>query len=186
MTNAHGYRRGTRYMFARAFRHRGYIPLSTYMRVYKRGDFVSIKVFYFKIFICLLIYRFIFHINKFEPYRAQAQFKRACLTKSITDELVACLMSHHMRSASQSTSVSSTFFSVDCTEWTHFLPVMRITSHESFPSIYAPCSYCERSTFTCLLKEHWMCCAAQESNHREANPRSRRARAAEPCARAPP
>lgn len=67
-----------------------------------------------------------------------------------------------------------------------FLPVMRITSHESFPSIYAPCSYCERSTFTCLLKEHWMCCAAQESNHREANPRSRRARAAEPCARAPP
>lgn len=47
MTNAHGYRRGTRYMFARAFRHRGYIPLSTYMRVYKRGDFVSIKVFYF-------------------------------------------------------------------------------------------------------------------------------------------
>jgi large subunit ribosomal protein L21e len=44
MTNTKGYRRGTRYLFSRAFRQRGVIPLSTYLRVYKRGDIVDIKV----------------------------------------------------------------------------------------------------------------------------------------------
>ncbi|VDD88476.1 unnamed protein product [Enterobius vermicularis] len=43
MTNTHGYRRGTRYMFARGFRKHGVEPLSTYYRVYKRGDIVDIK-----------------------------------------------------------------------------------------------------------------------------------------------
>ena len=43
MTNTKGYRRGTRYMFARQFRKHGVIPLSTYMKVYKRGDIVDIK-----------------------------------------------------------------------------------------------------------------------------------------------
>ncbi|XP_052792630.1 60S ribosomal protein L21-like [Mya arenaria] len=43
MTNTKGYRRGTRYMFSRAFRKKGVIPLSTYMKVYKRGDIVDIK-----------------------------------------------------------------------------------------------------------------------------------------------
>ncbi|KAH3833998.1 60S ribosomal protein L21-like [Dreissena polymorpha] len=43
MTNTKGYRRGTRYMFARAFRKHGVIPLSTYMKVYKRGDIVDVK-----------------------------------------------------------------------------------------------------------------------------------------------
>lgn len=44
MVNTKGYRRGTRYMFARDFRKRGVEHLSTYLRVYKRGDFVDIKV----------------------------------------------------------------------------------------------------------------------------------------------
>ncbi|XP_041359165.1 60S ribosomal protein L21-like [Gigantopelta aegis] len=43
MTNTKGYRRGTRYMFSRPFRKHGVIPLSTYMKIYKRGDIVDIK-----------------------------------------------------------------------------------------------------------------------------------------------
>ena len=43
MTNTKGYRRGTRYMFSRKFRTKGVIKLSTYMKVYKRGDIVDIK-----------------------------------------------------------------------------------------------------------------------------------------------
>ncbi|KAM3173925.1 60S ribosomal protein L21 [Hymenolepis weldensis] len=42
MTNTKGYRRGTRYMFARKFRKHGPLPASVYMRVYKRGDIVDI------------------------------------------------------------------------------------------------------------------------------------------------
>jgi len=42
MTNTNGYRRGTRYMFARAFRKHGVLPLSTHMRVYKRGQYVTV------------------------------------------------------------------------------------------------------------------------------------------------
>ncbi|VDM26069.1 unnamed protein product [Hydatigera taeniaeformis] len=42
MTNTKGYRRGTRYMFARKFRRHGTLPTSVYMRVYKRGDIVDI------------------------------------------------------------------------------------------------------------------------------------------------
>lgn len=44
MTNSKGYRRGTRDMFSRPFRKHGTIPLSTYMKVYKAGDYVDIKV----------------------------------------------------------------------------------------------------------------------------------------------
>lgn len=43
MTNTKGYRRGTRYMFAKQFRKHGVEPLSTFLRVYKRGDIVDIK-----------------------------------------------------------------------------------------------------------------------------------------------
>ncbi|GBN02821.1 60S ribosomal protein L21 [Araneus ventricosus] len=43
MVNTKGYRRGTRYLFARKFRHRGVEPISTFLRVYKRGDIVDIK-----------------------------------------------------------------------------------------------------------------------------------------------
>ncbi|XP_038149548.1 60S ribosomal protein L21 [Cyprinodon tularosa] len=43
MTNTRGKRRGTRYMFSRPFRKHGPIPLSTYMRIYKKGDIVDIK-----------------------------------------------------------------------------------------------------------------------------------------------
>merc|ERR1712036_62201 len=43
MTNAHGKRRGTRYMFSKAFRNKGMPGLATYMHVYKRGDIVDIK-----------------------------------------------------------------------------------------------------------------------------------------------
>ena len=43
MTNTKGYRRGTRYTFARKFRRRGAEHLSTFLKVYKRGDIVDIK-----------------------------------------------------------------------------------------------------------------------------------------------
>uniref|UniRef100_A0A6M2E725 Large ribosomal subunit protein eL21 n=1 Tax=Amblyomma tuberculatum TaxID=48802 RepID=A0A6M2E725_9ACAR len=43
MVNTKGYRRGTRYLFARGFRKHGVEHLSTYLRVYKRGDYVDIK-----------------------------------------------------------------------------------------------------------------------------------------------
>jgi len=43
MTNAHGKRRGTRYMFSKAFRKTGTIGLAKYLHIYKRGDIVDIK-----------------------------------------------------------------------------------------------------------------------------------------------
>jgi len=43
MTNPKGYRRGTRYMFAKGFRKHGTEHLSTYLKVYKVGDIVDIK-----------------------------------------------------------------------------------------------------------------------------------------------
>jgi len=43
MTNPKGYRRGTRYMFSKKFRHRGTIGLTRYLTVYKKGDIVDIK-----------------------------------------------------------------------------------------------------------------------------------------------
>jgi len=43
MTNSKGYRRGTRYLFSRKFKTRGVIPLSTYLKNYKKGDIVDIK-----------------------------------------------------------------------------------------------------------------------------------------------
>ncbi|XP_002736988.1 large ribosomal subunit protein eL21-like [Saccoglossus kowalevskii] len=42
-TNTHGYRRGTRYMFSKDFRKKGPTHLSTYMKIFKRGDIVDIK-----------------------------------------------------------------------------------------------------------------------------------------------
>jgi len=44
MTNSKGYRRGTRDMFSRKFKTNGVIPLSTYMKIYKTGDIVDVKV----------------------------------------------------------------------------------------------------------------------------------------------
>ncbi|XP_061412540.1 LOW QUALITY PROTEIN: large ribosomal subunit protein eL21-like [Lethenteron reissneri] len=43
MGKTHGKRQGTRYMFARSFHKHGPIPLSTYMKIYKKGDIVDIK-----------------------------------------------------------------------------------------------------------------------------------------------
>ncbi len=44
MGHTKGYRRGTRYMFARGFRNHGKLPLSTYLTTFKKGDIVDIKV----------------------------------------------------------------------------------------------------------------------------------------------
>ena len=44
MPHSKGCRRGTRYLFAREFHTHGYVPLSTFMQVYRKGDLVSIKV----------------------------------------------------------------------------------------------------------------------------------------------
>ncbi|GFR42248.1 hypothetical protein Agub_g3142 [Astrephomene gubernaculifera] len=44
MPGGQGLRARTRHMFARGFRQKGFIPLSTYLRTYKLGDFVDIKV----------------------------------------------------------------------------------------------------------------------------------------------
>lgn len=42
--NTHGVRRGTRYMFSKPFKKAGTEPLSTFLKVYKIGDIVDIKV----------------------------------------------------------------------------------------------------------------------------------------------
>lgn len=39
-----GLRSCTRHMFTRGFRNHGYIPLTTYLRNFKIGDYVDIKV----------------------------------------------------------------------------------------------------------------------------------------------
>jgi len=44
MPGASGLRSGTRHMFARGFRNHGLIPLTVYLRNYKVGDYVDIKV----------------------------------------------------------------------------------------------------------------------------------------------
>ena len=44
MTNAKGYRRGTRDMFSRAYKRKGVEHLSTYLTTYRMGDIVDIKV----------------------------------------------------------------------------------------------------------------------------------------------
>lgn len=44
MTNGAGLRKGTRHLFARGFRTKGYVPLTTYLRTYKLGDLVNLKV----------------------------------------------------------------------------------------------------------------------------------------------
>ena len=44
MPAGHGTRARTRDSFSRAFRKHGYIPISTYLRSYKLGDYVDIRV----------------------------------------------------------------------------------------------------------------------------------------------
>jgi hypothetical protein len=44
MPGGQGYRARTRDMFKRGYRQKGYIPLSTYLRTYKLGDFVDVVV----------------------------------------------------------------------------------------------------------------------------------------------
>jgi ribosomal protein L21E len=102
MTNTKGYRRGTRYLFSRAFRQRGVIPLSTYMRVYKRGDIVDIKV---------SVRRLQAHISFKSAHglcrkRVTVPFKKVCHTSFTTVKQGACSMCHHMPSVSLSTNKS--------------------------------------------------------------------------------
>ena len=44
MPAGHGLRSRTRDLFARPFRKKGYIPLTTYLRTYKVGEHVDVKV----------------------------------------------------------------------------------------------------------------------------------------------
>lgn len=44
MPAGHGVRSRTRDLFSRPFRKKGYIPLTTYLRTYKIGDYVDVKV----------------------------------------------------------------------------------------------------------------------------------------------
>ncbi|CAN1307040.1 60S ribosomal protein L21-1 [Linum perenne] len=44
MPAGHGLRSRTRDLFSRGFRKKGYIPLTTYLRTYKVGDYVDVKV----------------------------------------------------------------------------------------------------------------------------------------------
>lgn len=43
MVNSKGYRRGTRHLFSKKFKEHGVEPLSTFLKVYKKGDIVDIK-----------------------------------------------------------------------------------------------------------------------------------------------
>lgn len=84
MTNSKGYRHGTRDLFSRKFRTHGVIPLSTYMKVYKVGDRVDIKVY---IFYLVSILRSMYILLKNFIFREMEQFKRVCHTKYITVKL---------------------------------------------------------------------------------------------------
>lgn len=44
MPNSFGYRARTRHLFSRNFREKGMTHLSTYMKIYKAGDMVDVKV----------------------------------------------------------------------------------------------------------------------------------------------
>jgi len=44
MPDGAGLRAKTRHTFSRGFRNHGYIPLTTYLRIFKIGDYVDIKV----------------------------------------------------------------------------------------------------------------------------------------------
>ena len=44
MPAGHGLRSRTRDLFARPFRKKGYIPLTTYLRTFRIGEYVDIKV----------------------------------------------------------------------------------------------------------------------------------------------
>lgn len=44
MTNPKGLRRGTRDMFSKGFRKHGVEHLTTYLNIYKTGDYVDVKV----------------------------------------------------------------------------------------------------------------------------------------------
>nr|CAG4647507.1 EOG090X0GT4 [Megafenestra aurita] len=43
MVNSKGYRRGTRHLFSKKFKEHGVEHLSTFLKVYKKGDIVDIK-----------------------------------------------------------------------------------------------------------------------------------------------
>ncbi|XP_065058821.1 uncharacterized protein LOC135686503 [Rhopilema esculentum] len=43
MGGTHGYRRGTRHLFSKAFKKKGVEHLSTYLKVYRVGDIIDIK-----------------------------------------------------------------------------------------------------------------------------------------------
>jgi len=79
MTNPKGYRRGTRHLFSREFKKNGRIPLATYMKIYKRGDIVDIKVNRTKI----LVLTFNLFIVLFS-HRAMVLFKKVCHIVSTT------------------------------------------------------------------------------------------------------
>lgn len=44
MPGGQGYRACTRHTFQRAYRKKGYIPLTTYLRTFRLGDYVDVKV----------------------------------------------------------------------------------------------------------------------------------------------
>jgi large subunit ribosomal protein L21e len=87
MTNPKGYRRGTRHLFARDFKKNGRIPLATYMKIYKRGDIVDIKV-------CFILFKFL-QINIYlynYCNRAMVLYKKVCHIDSIMEKQVAFSM----------------------------------------------------------------------------------------------
>lgn len=81
MTNSKGYRRGTRDMFSRPFRKHGVIPLGIYMKVYKQGDIVDIKV-------CYTFFINILEIMKHLVSRVMVPFKKVCHTRLTMEKLV--------------------------------------------------------------------------------------------------
>lgn len=94
MTNPKGYRRGTRHLFSRDFKKNGRIPLATYMKIYKRGDIVDIKV---------RCFAFASKGNKEDSrhsLRVMVLSKKVCRIDSTTARLAVSSMSLDMLSAS--------------------------------------------------------------------------------------
>ncbi len=85
MTNPKGYRRGTRHLFARDFKKNGRIPLATYMKIYKRGDIVDIKV-------SLILRKQNPTIEFVFVFRAMVLFKKVCHIDFIMVKLVVFSM----------------------------------------------------------------------------------------------
>ncbi len=83
MTNPKGYRRGTRDMFSRAYKKKGVEHLSTYLRTYKFGDIVDIKVNY---------QATLYNVTNIGPLKAEPRLTSFYMNSSLDSNIPAVTM----------------------------------------------------------------------------------------------